>query len=128
MSLTFEQYIAGCRSRLDKIVSLELYNKLKGHQLPLKAARVIQNKSILVGAASGSYDITHLTSVMRNAFMHKTPPDASIDTNTTQDRGSNHHDFVQSNHQRNSTNSSGPSRPARKTPTFYSGQYRAEEK
>lgn len=121
-SLSVEQYIAGFHSRLEKIACLDLNNKLKGHLLLQKSALTTQNKNLVVGSASGNYDITHLIAAMRNAFMHQTPLDASMATNTTQDTGSNHHEIGYFKNQRNNTNDLGSNRPARTTSTSWSGQ------
>lgn len=79
-SMSVEQYIAGFHSRLDKISTLQLDNKLKGHLLLRQAALAPQDRNMLVGAASGSYDVQHLTAALRNAYMNQTPVDTSLTT------------------------------------------------
>lgn len=69
-NMTVEQYISGFHSRLDKVASLKFDNNLKGHIVLHQAVLPTHEKTMLVGAASGSYDILHLTEELRNAFIN----------------------------------------------------------
>lgn len=115
-SSSVEQYIAGFHSRLDKIASLEIDEKLKGHLLLRQASLSSQEKNMLVGAASGSYDISKLTAAMRNAYINSPPTDSTMNSQGQVAR------TAQTDASRNSrrTDRSAPSQqntPVR--PTFY---------
>lgn len=78
--MSVEQYIAGFHSRLDKIATLNLDDKLKGHLLLRQASLQMHEKNMLIGAASGSYDVKNLTAAMRNAYIQQAPAESSMNT------------------------------------------------
>jgi len=67
-SFNVEQFIAGFHTRLDKISSLALDEKLKGHLLLRQAGLDSHTKNMIIGAASGSYDVTSISNSLRQAF------------------------------------------------------------
>lgn len=67
-TISIKQYIAGFCYRLDKIASLQLDDKLKGHLFDHQACRPQHRRNILIGASSGSYDIRDLTTDIRNSY------------------------------------------------------------
>lgn len=69
--VTVDQYVAGFHSRLDKIASLELDEKLKGHFLLRQANLAQHERNLVVGASSVSYDVKDLSNSLRNAFRHE---------------------------------------------------------
>jgi len=67
-NFSVEQFIAGFHTRLDKISSLELDEKLKGHLLLRQAGLDTHSRNMIIGAASGSYDVTSIANSLRQAF------------------------------------------------------------
>lgn len=63
-----DQYVAGFHSRLDKISTLEPDGNLKGHFLLRQASLSPFDCNLVVGAASGSYDVKDVGNALRNAF------------------------------------------------------------
>lgn len=76
--MAVEQYIASFHSRLDKIESLNLDHKLKWQQLLLQDSLTSQDKNLIVGAASGSYEVSHLVAALRIAYVRTTPADSTM--------------------------------------------------
>lgn len=115
-SSSVEQYIAGFHSRLDKVVSLNLDDKLKGHLLLRQAALTPQEKNMLVGAASGNYDVQRLTAALRNAYINVTPVDATMRSqeNSPNSTRVDSTRFANRPERRHPNRSAGPARP-----TFY---------
>ncbi len=52
-----EQFIAGFHSRLDRVASLNMDAKLKGHLLLRQAGLDMHTRNMIVGASSGKYDV-----------------------------------------------------------------------
>lgn len=115
-SLTIEQYIAGFHSRLDKIATLNLDNKLKVYLLLHQATFPQHHKNMIVGAASGSYDVMRLTASLLDAYIH-TGPVAS----TMASRNTTTHPLLNEARQNNLQNERSDSNPQSSsvTPTFY---------
>jgi len=67
-NFSVEQFIAGFHTRLDKISSLKLDEKLKGHLLLRQAGLDTHSRNMIIGAASGSYDVTSIANSLRQAF------------------------------------------------------------
>ena len=61
-------FIAGFHSRLGKISKLKLYSKLQGHLLLRQACLDAQTRTIIVGGASGSYEVRAIANSLRQAF------------------------------------------------------------
>lgn len=108
----------GIHSRLVKISSLELDNKLKGHPLLRQAHLHSQEENMMFCAASGSYEVRNLTSALRNAYINSSPsPDPSLSTQPNPPRSSPY--------QRTSTDNRRNDSPIPKSnmdpsqPTFY---------
>ena len=59
--LRVEQFIPGFQKRVDKILQLNLDEKLKGHLLLRQAELVYHEKHAVIGAASGSYDVQQVS-------------------------------------------------------------------
>lgn len=78
--MTGEQYISEIHCRLDNISTLQLYDKLKGHLMLRQASLTPQDQNMVVGAVSGSYNIQHLTTAIRNAYMKQIPIESSLTT------------------------------------------------
>eukprot|EP00171_Calliarthron_tuberculosum_P023568 IDg23568t1 len=74
-----EQFIAGFHNRLDRIAELNMSSKLKGHILLRQASLEHQARSLIVGAASGSYEVEHISAALRQAYRH-TPVTANMNT------------------------------------------------
>lgn len=79
-TMSVEQYIQGFHNRLDKIATLNLDKKLKGHLFLRQAALLPLDKNLLVGSASGIYDNMHLTSAMCNCFLNHIPMESTLNT------------------------------------------------
>jgi len=62
-NFSVEQFIAGFHTRLDKISSLKLDEKLKGHLLLRQAGLDTHSRNMIIGAASGSYDVKEVEEV-----------------------------------------------------------------
>eukprot|EP00171_Calliarthron_tuberculosum_P018277 IDg18277t1 len=79
-SMTVEQFIAGFHARLDKIAALNIDNKLKGHLLLRQAALDAQDRNIIVGAASGKYDVKDISIALRQAYRNSKDNEATMST------------------------------------------------
>lgn len=64
-TLTVEQYIARFHSRIDKIATPELGNKLKSHLLSRKVALPSHETNVIVGITSGRKDVSPTTSAQK---------------------------------------------------------------
>lgn len=82
--VSIEHFISGFHTRVDKISSLNLDDKLKGHLMLRQADLEYQEKHVVIGAASGSYDVNHISAALRNIYRLATPSGA-----THHGRGSN---------------------------------------
>lgn len=78
--MSVEQYIAGLHNRLDKNATLNFDNKLKRHLLLRQDSLMSQNKNVLIGVVSESYDIRHLTAALRNCFINQPPSESTLNT------------------------------------------------
>jgi len=78
-SFSVEQFIAGFHTRLDKISSLKLDEKLKGHLLLRQAGLDTHSRNMILGAASGNYAVTSIANSLRQAYRlnNSTPTDVS---------------------------------------------------
>eukprot|EP00171_Calliarthron_tuberculosum_P005577 IDg5577t1 len=65
-----EQFIAGFHTRLDRIAELNINNKLKGHLLLRQAGLDHNARSMIVGAASGSYEVDTIATALRQMYRH----------------------------------------------------------
>ena len=73
-----EHFISGFHTRVDKISSISLDDKLKGHIL-LRQAQLAENeKHIIVGVASGSYDVKDISTALRNIYRKFAAGSASL--------------------------------------------------
>eukprot|EP00171_Calliarthron_tuberculosum_P023073 IDg23073t1 len=68
--ITVDQFVAGFHSRLDKIAELKINSKLKGHLLLRQSCLDMQARNLIVGAASGSYEVSHISRALRQAYRH----------------------------------------------------------
>ncbi len=73
-TLTVEQFIAGFHVRLDKISDLNMDDKLKGHLLLRQAGLDTHTRNMIVGAASGQYDVGSISAALRQAYRGATAP------------------------------------------------------
>ncbi len=79
-SATVEQFIAGFHTRLHKISSLNIDDKLKGHLLLRQANLDPMDKSMIVGAASGKYDVNSISGALRQAYRSNPPSGTNMRT------------------------------------------------
>ena len=96
-TMSVEQYIAGFHSRLDRISSLKMDDKLKGHLLLRQAMLDTHEKNMILGAASGNHDVNRLTSALRNAYIDSTPSNTNMNTHTHERHNSS--EYAPSSHQ-----------------------------
>lgn len=85
-SLFVDQFIAGFHAPLDQVSSLNMGAKLNGHILLRQACLPIHDRNIVLGSASGKYNVTMPTSVACNEFWVRTPFDftlAAVNCNST---------------------------------------------
>ena len=75
--LSVEHFISGFHTRVDKIAELNLSDKLKGHLLLRQADLETTERHVVIGAASGSYNVTDVSSALRNIYRNS-PPNAAI--------------------------------------------------
>lgn len=80
-----EQFIAGFHSRLDKIAELAIDDKLKGHLLLRQAGLDGHSRNMIVGASAGNYDVTAISTALRQAFRNADRP-----SHTTSAAGPSH--------------------------------------
>ena len=71
--MSVEQFVAGFHTRLDKIASLQIDAKLKGHLLLRQACLDHSERNMIVGASSGSYDVGSITASLKQAFRLNKP-------------------------------------------------------
>lgn len=71
--LSVEHFISGFHTRVDKISQLNLDDKLKGHLLLRQADLAYNEKHVVVGAASGSYEVQHISAALRNIYRTTDP-------------------------------------------------------
>lgn len=76
--VSVEHFISGFHTRVDKIAELNLNDKLKGHLLLRQAGLIQQERHVVVGAASGSYDVNHISAALRNIYRNNSPADSSL--------------------------------------------------
>lgn len=81
--MTIEEFIAGFHTRLDKIASLNIDDKLKGHLLLRQAGLDNQDRNMIVGAASGKYEVKNIGSALRCAFRNREMYSSSMKTSGT---------------------------------------------
>jgi len=74
--ISVEAFIAGFHSRLDKLTELNLDSKLQGHLLLRQAGLDFQSKNVIVGAASGSYEVRSIANSLRQAYRLKPGSDS----------------------------------------------------
>lgn len=72
--MTVEHFIAGFHSRIDKIADLQIDDKLKGHLLLKAAALDYYTKNIIVGTAAGNFEISCVSSALRQVYRSKIKP------------------------------------------------------
>lgn len=77
--MTFEQFISGFHNRLDAISELQMNDKLKGHLLLGQAKLDAHTKNLIVDAASRSFEVESIATVLRQAYTSNNPP-ASMPT------------------------------------------------
>lgn len=66
--MSMEQFISGFHSRVDKIASRKIEDQLKGHILLRQANLPNHDKHVIIGAASGSYDVKSISAALRSVF------------------------------------------------------------
>ena len=75
--VSVEYFISGFHTRVDKISDLNLDDKLKGHLLLRQADLVQHERQVIVGAASGSYDVSRISAALRNVYRDGAPAEAT---------------------------------------------------
>jgi len=83
-STSVEQFIAGFHSRLDRISELNINDKLKGHLMLRKTGLDEQERNVLVGAASGKYEIAAITSALQHQYRKRENKNASLHSKNRQ--------------------------------------------
>ena len=66
--MSIEEYVSGFHARLDKIAELEFSEQLKGHVLLRQAGLDVTTRNVIVGSASGCYDISKISAALRQSF------------------------------------------------------------
>lgn len=61
-------FISGFHTRVDKIASIKIDEKLKGHILIRQANLPQHDHQVIIGAASGNYDVDSISSALRSVF------------------------------------------------------------
>ena len=72
--MTIEEYIAGVHARLDKLSELSLTDKLKGHLLLRQAGMDSNTRNVIIGSASGCYEVAKISAALRQAFRESLHP------------------------------------------------------
>lgn len=75
-NLSVEHFISGFRTRVDKISELNLNDKLKGHILLRKADLAANERHVVIGASSGSYNVGYVIAALRNIYQNSAPSTA----------------------------------------------------
>ena len=78
-NMTVEQSISGFHNRPDAITELQMNVRLKVHLLLRQAQLNSHSSNLIVGAASGSFEVEKLATALRQAFCNTNPP-ASMNT------------------------------------------------
>eukprot|EP00171_Calliarthron_tuberculosum_P004551 IDg4551t1 len=81
---SIDQFIAGFNNRLDKISELKINNRLKGHLLIRQACLDTHSRNMIVGAASGKFEITAVANSLRQAY--RITPSSTMTASTTNPR------------------------------------------
>eukprot|EP00171_Calliarthron_tuberculosum_P009567 IDg9567t1 len=109
-----EQFIAGFHARLDRIADLQIDEKLKGHLLLRQAYLDSHTRNMIVGAAGGKYEVSHISSALRQAYrttqkpqtMTTQPGDNSGYENRSNNANRSNKRYSTSKHPRQPTNHS----------------------
>lgn len=83
---SIDQFVAGFHTRLDRLATLKMDDALKGHLMIRQANLQLQDQSLVVGAASGSYSIKDISGAMRSIFQKHSPADANLVTTSSNER------------------------------------------
>eukprot|EP00171_Calliarthron_tuberculosum_P018452 IDg18452t1 len=65
-----DQFVAGFRTRLDKIAELNIDSKFKGHLLLRQAGLDKGARNMIIGSTSGSYEVDKISSALRLMYLH----------------------------------------------------------
>ncbi len=76
--VSIETFITGFHARLDKLAELNLNSKLQGHLMLRQANLNRQSRSIIFGAASGSYEVRAIANALRQAYRNNALQDSSM--------------------------------------------------
>lgn len=68
---------------MDRALSLNMDDKLKGHLLLRHANLDTRDKNMVVGATSGKYEVAHISAALRQEYRHTNSSDDSFSHNTT---------------------------------------------
>lgn len=79
-SLTVEELIAGFHARHDRIAELEFPAIVQGHMMIRNESRDQNEQNMVVGQASGDYNIQRISAALRTAYRKKLPYSASLNT------------------------------------------------
>lgn len=63
-----EHFISGIHTRIDKIAELNLNDKLKGHLLLRQEDLEHQERHVVIGEASGRYDVHKVSAALHNIY------------------------------------------------------------
>ncbi len=119
-SMTIEEFIAGFHTRLDKIASLNMDDKLKGHLLLRQALLDNQDRNMIIGAASGKYEVKHVGAALRSAFRNRETPMSSMKSSGVLNHEKKKNGYIQNKNARNKNwQSTKNSIKGSKRPTFY---------
>ena len=94
-NLSVEHFISGFHTRVDKISELNLNDKLKGHLLLRQADLAANERHVVIGASSGSYNVGDVSAALRNIYRNSgssTP--ATHRTSSQNNNPINDNDFV----------------------------------
>lgn len=72
--------MSGFHSRFDMVANLNIDDIFKGFMLLRQAWLSIQDNNIIVGSASGNFDVVHLTAALRNSFRLNPPAESTMAT------------------------------------------------
>lgn len=81
--MSADHFITEFPARSDKVSSLNMDVKLKGHILLQRACLSLQDRNIVIGSTSCNYSVICIISAIRKTFRSRTPYDSTLVTTTT---------------------------------------------
>lgn len=82
-TISVEEFFADFHARYDKITDLQFTTIVQGHTLLTQAALGSQEWNMIVGQASGSYDVRRISPSFRSACRNKLSVSATLKTHSS---------------------------------------------